>query len=173
MLAASWCARPVVRRLSRSACGDAPNAACLLTPSRKCEPGGAGIPHCTGAGAMSCRLAPLGVAPLSSQLRQSRLARALPLKPAVLCISRVPRERRIALEVELEVVRDRAQSVAARGRRLSEKAMLLRQGEARAAAEGDAAMLARLQRDRKVVLYGLSAVLRRVRCKLSRCPRLR
>ena len=111
---------------------------------------------------MSLRLVPQGVASWGS--RQQRLAHALPHRPAVICSSRVLRERRVALEVELEVVRDRAQSVAARGRRLSEKATLLRQGEARAAAEGDAAMLARLQRDRKVVLYGLSAVLRRVRC---------
>ena len=80
------------------------------------------------------------------------------------CSSRVPRERRVALEIELEVVRERALSVAARGRRLSEKAALLRQGEARAA---DPATLARLQRDRKVVLHGLSAVLRRVRSALS------
>ena len=122
---------------------------------------------------MSCCLAAhQGVASytLGGRGQQRRLAHASPLSPVALSSSRVPRERRVALEVELEVVRERAQSAAARGRRLSEKAALLRQGEARAA---DAATLARLQRDRKVVLHGLSAVLRRVRpalqFQLSRC----
>ena len=90
--------------------------------------------------------------------------------PAVLCCAapspRVPRgDRSVALSIELEVVRARAQRTAARGRRLAEKATLLRQGEARAAAEGDAASVARLRRDRAVVLTGLAAVLRRVRAR--------
>ena len=92
--------------------------------------------------------------------------------PAVLCSapgsSGAPRDRRVALSIELETVRSRAQSAAARGRRLSEKATLLRQGEARAASEGDAASVARLQRDRAVVLSGLAALLRRVRSPKSR-----
>jgi hypothetical protein len=60
-------------------------------------------------------------------------------------------------------VRKRAADTASRGRRLAEKAVLLRDGAVTAASAGDAASAARLQRDRAVVQQALTAVLRRVR----------
>ena len=131
-----------------------------LLPARDaCE---IAVLRCDGA-AMSCWLA----RPPSLRVWGEQGQRRTRATPAVLCSTSgspgAPRDRRVALSVELETVRSRAQSAAARGRRLSEKATLLRQGEARAAADGDAASVARLQRDRAVVLTGLAALLRRVR----------
>jgi hypothetical protein len=65
-------------------------------------------------------------------------------------------------------VRERASATSARGRRLSEKATLLRAGAVRAAAEGDATAVALLQRDRRVVQRALTAVLRRVRARRAK-----
>jgi hypothetical protein len=65
-------------------------------------------------------------------------------------------------------VRERAAVVSARGRRLFEKAALLRQGAASAATAGDAAAVAALQRDRQLVQRALTAVLRRVRASAAR-----
>lgn len=113
---------------------------------------------------MSARLAPRFIVP-----QPWRRARCVQLRAQ--CGQ--PSSREVELAVELEVVRGRAQSAAARGRRLSESAQQLRMGAARAAAEGDAASVAQLERDRALVLNAIGSVLRRVSLALPPCLLLR